>query len=79
MLKPNEPSGLEFIQSCINPFYQWFLPWPTKGWPCEIMGPKSFARPSNLLVDPGDICPPHLRRAIDADLVLPVVKDPHTH
>jgi hypothetical protein len=24
------------------------------------MGPESFARPSNFLVDPGDICPPHL-------------------
>jgi hypothetical protein len=58
MLKSNEPSGPESIQSCIDPFRQQFLPWPTKGWSCEIMGPKLFARPSSLLVDPGDICPP---------------------
>jgi hypothetical protein len=57
MLKSNEPSGFESIQSCANPFRQRFLPWPTKGWPCEIMGPKPFARPSSLLVDPRDICP----------------------
>jgi hypothetical protein len=58
MLKPNEPHGLESIQSCVNPFCQRFLPWPTKGWPSEVMGPKPFARPSSLLVDSGDICPP---------------------
>jgi hypothetical protein len=56
MLKSNVSSGLESIQSCVNPF----LHWPTKGWPYEIMGPKPFARPSSLLVDLGDICPPHL-------------------
>jgi hypothetical protein len=59
MLKSNEPSGPESIQSCVDPFRQQFLPWPTKGWSCEIMGPKLFASPSSLLVDPGDICPPH--------------------
>jgi hypothetical protein len=31
---------------------------PTKGWPCEVAGPRPRARPSCLLVDPGDICPP---------------------
>jgi hypothetical protein len=51
--------GLELIQSCVDPFCQTSLPWSTKGWPCEIMGPRPFARPSCLLVDPGDICPPH--------------------
>jgi hypothetical protein len=35
------------------------LPWPTKGWSCEIIGPKPLVRPSCLLVDLGDICPPH--------------------
>jgi hypothetical protein len=62
MLKPNEPSGLKPIQSCVNPFHQRFLSWPTKGWPCEVMGPKPSARPSSLLVDPGDICPPQRPR-----------------
>jgi hypothetical protein len=60
ILKPNESSGLESIPSCVNPFRQRFLPWPTKVWPCEVMGPKPFARPSSLLVDPRDICPPHI-------------------
>jgi hypothetical protein len=58
MLKSNEPSGPESIQSCFKPFRQQFLPWPTKGWPCEIIGPKPFVRPSSLLVDQGDICHP---------------------
>jgi hypothetical protein len=31
---------------------------PTKGWPCEVTGPRARARPSCLLVDPGDIYPP---------------------
>jgi hypothetical protein len=56
--KSIELPGLELIQSCVDPFCQWFLPWPTKGWPCEIMGLESFARPSSLLMDPGDIYPP---------------------
>jgi hypothetical protein len=52
--------GLELIQSCADPFCQIFLPRPTKGWPCETMGPRPFSRSSSLLVDPGDICPPHI-------------------
>jgi hypothetical protein len=31
---------------------------PTKGWPCGVTGPWPRARPSRLLVDPGDIYPP---------------------
>jgi hypothetical protein len=42
-----------------------FSPWPTKGWPCKIVSPKPFARPSNLLVDLEDICPPHARARQD--------------
>jgi hypothetical protein len=33
---------------------------PTKGWPCGVTGPRPRVRPSCLLVDPGDICPPQL-------------------
>jgi hypothetical protein len=33
-------------------------PRPTKGWPCEILGPRPFARSFSLLVDPGNIRPP---------------------
>jgi hypothetical protein len=60
MLEFIGPPGLELIQSCIDPFCQTFLPRPTKGWPCETMGPSPFTRSSSLLVDPGDICPPQL-------------------
>jgi hypothetical protein len=44
--------GLELIQSCVDPLCQTFLPRPTKGWPCETMGPRPFASYSSLLVDP---------------------------
>jgi hypothetical protein len=77
MLKSNEPSGPESIQSCINPFRQQFLPWPTKGWPCEIMGPKPFVRPSRLLVDPGDICPPQAPNLlVDFEIISPKILGP---
>jgi hypothetical protein len=33
---------------------------PMKGRPCKVTGPRPRARPSSLLVDPGDICPPQL-------------------
>jgi hypothetical protein len=58
MFEFSEPHGLESIRSYVDPFCQTFLPWPTKGWPCEIMGLRPFARPSCLLVDPG-ISVPH--------------------
>jgi hypothetical protein len=58
MLEFIGPPGLELIQSCVDPFCQTFLPRPTKGWPCETMGPRPFTRSSSLLVDPGNICPP---------------------
>jgi hypothetical protein len=54
----SDRSGLESIQPCINPLHQTFLLRPTKGWPCEILGPRPFARSFSLLVDPGDIRPP---------------------
>jgi hypothetical protein len=55
-----EPHGLELIRPHVDPFGWKFLPWPTKGWPCEVMGLGPFTRPSFLLVDTGDICPPQL-------------------
>jgi hypothetical protein len=61
-LKSVGASGLELIRSCADPLRQTFLPRPTKGWPCEISGPRPFARSSSLLVDPGDICPPQWQR-----------------
>jgi hypothetical protein len=54
------PFGLELIRSCVDPLRQALLPRPTKGWPCETLGLEPFARSSNLLVDPGDICPPQI-------------------
>jgi hypothetical protein len=58
MLKSVGPLGLELIQSCVDPLCQTFLPRPTKGWSCETMGLRPFAKSSSLLVDLGDICPP---------------------
>jgi hypothetical protein len=53
------PPGLESID-----FSDRFIPLvtfarPTKGWPCGVTGPRPHARIFRLLVDPGDICPPH--------------------
>jgi hypothetical protein len=77
MFESIEPSGLELIQSCIDPFCQWFLPWPTKGWPCEITGPESFVRPSSLLVDSGDICPPQAPNLwVDFETIAPKILGP---
>jgi hypothetical protein len=45
-----------------------------KGWPCEIMGLGPFARPSCLLVDPGDICPPQAPNlCVDFDIIGPKI------
>jgi hypothetical protein len=56
-LKPHEPPWPSFAHSLRWPILPAVLPWPTKRWPCETIGPKPFVRPSGLLVDPGDICP----------------------
>jgi hypothetical protein len=56
--KSNEPPGPESAHSLRRPILPAVLPWPTKGRPRESTGPKPFARPSCLLVDPGDIRPP---------------------
>jgi hypothetical protein len=50
--------GLESVNFSSWPILQVVLARPTKGWPCELTGPRPRARPSCLLVDPGDICPP---------------------
>jgi hypothetical protein len=57
-LKSNEPLGPESASFSHRSIPPAVLPWPMKEWPCEIIGPKPFTRPSCLLVDPGDICPP---------------------
>jgi hypothetical protein len=81
-LKSVGSSGLELIRSCADPLRQTFLPRPTKGWPCEISGPKPFARSSSLLVDPGDIRPPQpplcSTAHVSYDLRLCVVIPPRT-
>jgi hypothetical protein len=76
-LKSVGPSGLELIRSCADPFRQTFLPRPTKGWPCEISGPKPFVRSSSLLVDPGDICPPQAPNLwVDFEIIGPKILGP---
>jgi hypothetical protein len=77
MLNSSEPSGPKSIHSWVNPFHHQFLPWPTKGWPCEIMGPKSSVWPSSLLVDPGDICPPQASNLwVDFEIIGPKILGP---
>jgi hypothetical protein len=52
-------------------------PWPTKGWPCEIIGIKPLARPSCLLVVPGDICPPQAPNLwVDFEIISPKILGP---
>jgi hypothetical protein len=65
MLKFIGSPGLELIQSCVDPLCQTFLPRPTKGWPCETMGPRPSARSFSLLVDPRDIYRPHPGLGLD--------------
>jgi hypothetical protein len=54
----DELLGLEPTSFPRQPIPSIVLPWPTKRWPSEITGLRPLARPSYLLVDPGDICPP---------------------
>jgi hypothetical protein len=60
-LKFDELLGPETASFSRRPIPSVVLPWPTKGWSFEIIGPKPLVRPSCLLVDPGDICPPQWR------------------
>jgi hypothetical protein len=72
-----EPHGLELIRPHVDPFCWKFLPWPTKGWPCKIMGLGPFVRPSYLLVDPGDICPPQAPNlCVDFEIIGPKILGP---
>jgi hypothetical protein len=50
--------GLEFVAFLGQPIPPIALARPTKGWPCEVTGPRPRTRPFRLLVDPGDICLP---------------------
>jgi hypothetical protein len=56
--KSHEPSWPALAHSLHRPVLPAVLPWPTKGRSRETIGPRPFARPSSLPVDPGDICPP---------------------
>jgi hypothetical protein len=77
LLKFIGSSGLESIQSCINPLHQTFLSRPTKGWPYEILGPRPFARSFSLLVDPGDIRPPQAPNLwVDFETIGPKILGP---
>jgi hypothetical protein len=52
--------GLESVAFSGRPISPVALAQPTKGWPCEVTGPRPRARPFHLLVDPGDNCPPQV-------------------
>jgi hypothetical protein len=45
---------------------------PMKRWPCGVTGSWPCARPSRLLVDPGDICPQSGLVTVGSDHVSPV-------
>jgi hypothetical protein len=47
---------------------------PMKGWPCGVTDPWPRARPSRLLVDPGDICPPQAPNLrVDFEIISPKI------
>jgi hypothetical protein len=50
-------TGLKSIAFSGQPIPPVALARPTKGWPCEVTGPRPRARLSCLLVDPEDIVP----------------------
>jgi hypothetical protein len=76
-LKPHEPPWPAFAHSLRRPILPAVLPWPTNGWPCETIGPRPFARPSSLLVDPGDICPPQAPNLlVDFEIIGPKILGP---
>ena len=54
----DELLGLEPAFFPRRPIPSIVLPWPMKRWPNEITGLRPLTRPSYLLVDSGDICPP---------------------
>jgi hypothetical protein len=70
-------SGLALIQSYVNPLHWTSLPRPTKGWPCELLGLRPFARSFSLPVDPGDICPPQAPNLwVDFEITSPKILGP---
>jgi hypothetical protein len=77
MLKSNEPPRPESAHSLRQPILPAVLPWPTKGKPRESIGPKPFARPSCLLVDPGDVRPPQAPNLwVDFEIISPKILGP---
>jgi hypothetical protein len=69
--------GPESAHSLRRPILPAVLPWPTKRRPCETIGPKPFARPSCLLVDPGDIRPPQAPNlCVDFKIINPKILGP---
>jgi hypothetical protein len=62
ILNNSEPTELIFLQSCQlipnPPRYSRASYSRKSGGPCEVAGPRPRARPSYLLVDSGNICPP---------------------
>jgi hypothetical protein len=58
------PSGLALTRPCVNPFHWSFLPGPRGDDLTNYGALGPFVRSFILLVDPGDICPPHTERGI---------------
>jgi hypothetical protein len=66
----NEPSRLESITFSDQPILPVVFVRSTKRWPCEVTDPRPRARIFCLLVDPGDICPPHRGQVLFASYML---------
>jgi hypothetical protein len=79
-------SGLKSIASLDQPIPPVVFARPTKRWSCGVIGPRPRARIFCLLVDPGDICPPHpplsgfstltVRRPVVASSMVPLTAGP---
>jgi hypothetical protein len=75
--KSHEPSWPALAHSLHRSILPAVLPWPMKGRSHETIGPRPFARPSSLPVDPGDICPPQAPNLwVDFELISPKILGP---
>jgi hypothetical protein len=69
--------GLSLLPSQVRPIPPVALARPMKGWPCGVTGPRPRARPSHLLVDPGDIYPPQAPNLWDEfEIISPKILGP---
>jgi hypothetical protein len=64
LLKFIGSSGLASIRPYVNPLYWTFLPRPTKGWPCGLLGPRASREVSYPSGGPGGYSSPTSPRSL---------------